>query len=423
MFRHLYILSLSDEDDGAKKTDKDDGRAGASMQKGAYDREDEEDDEMDQDKIDKEEDEEDDDEIVASQLHSTHLDDDFDDNDESLISMDDAMHQWSAFQTATHPLSLALAAQLRLILTPSQATRLSGGFRTGKRLSIRKIIPYIASGYKRDKIWMRRAVPTKRAYQILLCVDDSKSMGEGLKGASTASSLAAGAASPGHLALSSLVMVGRALSMLEAGQVGVLGFGARVFTAHALDADQSFGAGTSAAGGGAAQTLRRFTFQQDRTDVALLLRNTIDRFKHAREMNAASSSSADLWQLAIILSDGLTPSAAHEKIRVLLREAAEARIMVVFVVLDGSTSNNAANAANAKKGKNGNNGAKAVSDSVLDLKEAKFIKDPVTGASRIVIERYLDTFPFPYYLIVHHLDDLPSALSGLLRTWFAEVNA
>lgn len=412
-----------DEDDGAKKTDKDDGRAGASMQKGAYDREDEEDDEMDQDKIDKEEDEEDDDEIVASQLHSTHLDDDFDDNDESLISMDDAMHQWSAFQTATHPLSLALAAQLRLILTPSQATRLSGGFRTGKRLSIRKIIPYIASGYKRDKIWMRRAVPTKRAYQILLCVDDSKSMGEGLKGASTASSLAAGAASPGHLALSSLVMVGRALSMLEAGQVGVLGFGARVFTAHALDADQSFGAGTSAAGGGAAQTLRRFTFQQDRTDVALLLRNTIDRFKHAREMNAASSSSADLWQLAIILSDGLTPSAAHEKIRVLLREAAEARIMVVFVVLDGSTSNNAANAANAKKGKNGNNGAKAVSDSVLDLKEAKFIKDPVTGASRIVIERYLDTFPFPYYLIVHHLDDLPSALSGLLRTWFAEVNA
>ncbi|EPE08841.1 denitrification regulatory protein nirq [Ophiostoma piceae UAMH 11346] len=406
-----------DADDGTKKTEKDDGRAGASMQKGAYDREDEEDDEMDEDKIDKE-DEEDEEELVASQLYSTHLDDDFDDDDESLISMDDAMHQWSAFQTATHPLSLALAAQLRLILTPSQATRLSGGFRTGKRLSIRKIIPYIASGYKRDKIWMRRAVPTKRAYQILLCVDDSKSMGEGLKGASA--SLAGSSASPGHLALSSLVMVGRALSMLEAGQVGVLGFGARVFTAHALDADQSFGAGASAAGGGAAQTLRRFTFQQDRTDVALLLRNTIDRFKHAREMNVASSSSADLWQLAIILSDGLTPSAAHERIRVLLREAAEARIMVVFVVLDGSTSNNT---NNAQKGKSGSAAKTAVSDSVLDLKEAKFIKDPVMGTSRIVIERYLDTFPFPYYLIVHHLDDLPSALSGLLRTWFAEVNA
>ncbi|CAK7224448.1 AAA ATPase midasin [Sporothrix curviconia] len=408
-----------DEDDGAKKTEREDGRAGASMQKGAYDDEDE-DEEME---VDKEDDaEEEDEEEVATQLHSTHLDDDdvFDDNDASLLSMDEALRQWSAFQTATHPLSLALAAQLRLILTPSQATRLSGGFRTGKRLSIRKIIPYIASGYKRDKIWMRRSVPTKRAYQILLCVDDSKSMGENSDGVSN---------SPGHLALSSLVMVGRALSMLEAGQVGVVGFGARVFTAHALDADQSFGAGASSgASGGAAQTLRRFTFQQDRTDVALLLRNTIDRFKHAREMNAAASSSADLWQLALVLSDGLTPSAAHERIRQLLREAAEARIMVVFVILDGSGGGSSSSGGNSndKKGQNGVNGVngkKKTNDSVLDLKEAKFVKDPATGTSRIVIERYLDTFPFPYYLIVHHLDDLPSALSGLLRTWFAEVNA
>ncbi|CAK7216238.1 AAA ATPase midasin [Sporothrix bragantina] len=399
-----------DEDDGAKKTEREDGRAGASMQKGAYDREDDEDEDMEMDeKDDVDEDDEEVDEEVTTQLLSTHLDDDFfDDNDESLLSMDEAIQQWSAFQTATHPLSLALAAQLRLILTPSQATRLSGGFRTGKRLSIRKIIPYIASGYKRDKIWMRRSVPTKRAYQIMLCVDDSKSMGENSDGVSN---------SPGHLALSSLVMVGRALSMLEAGQVGVVGFGARVFTAHALDADQSFGAGASGASGGAAQTLRRFTFQQDRTDVALLLRNTIDRFKHAREMNAASSSSADLWQLALVLSDGLTPSAAHERIRQLLREAAEARIMVVFVILDGSGGS-----SNDKKDK-GANTKKKTNDSVLDLKEAKFIKDPATGTSRIVIERYLDTFPFPYYLIVHHLDDLPSALSGLLRTWFAEVNA
>lgn len=406
------------EDDGAKKTERDDGRTGASMQKGAYDRNEDEDDEMDEDQIKQENEEDDeDDDLVTNQLLTTHLDDVFDEDDASLISMDDAIRQWSGFQTATHPLSLALAAQLRLILTPSQATRLSGGFRTGKRLSIRKIIPYIASGYKRDKIWMRRSVPTKRAYQILLCVDDSKSMGEGLADVS-ASSDSALSSSPGHLALSSLVMVGRALSMLEAGQVGVLGFGARVFTAHALDADQSFGAGASGAGGAAAQTLRRFTFQQDRTDVALLLRNTIDRFKHAREMNVASSSSADLWQLAIILSDGLTPSAAHERIRLLLREAAEARIMVVFVILDGDSGKNG---DNKPKGKNG--AAANGSDSVLDLKEAKFIKDPVTGTSRIVIERYLDTFPFPYYLIVHHLDDLPSALSGLLRTWFAEVNA
>ena len=56
---------------------------------------------------------------------------------------------------------------------------------------------------------------------------------------------------------------------------------------------------------------------------------------------------------------------------------------------------------------------------MLELKEAKFVREG--GESRVVIERYLDTFPFQYYLIVHNLEELPSALAGLLRSWFAEV--
>ena len=75
--------------------------------------------------------------------------------------------------------------------------------------------------------------------------------------------------------------------------------------------------------------------------------------------------------------------------------------MIVFIIMDDTGK---------KKG-----------DSVLELKEAKFVRDG--GESKVVIERYLDTFPFQYYLIVHHLEELPSALAGLLRTWFAEVNA
>ena len=74
--------------------------------------------------------------------------------------------------------------------------------------------------------------------------------------------------------------------------------------------------------------------------------------------------------------------------------------MVVFIIMDDTGK---------KKG-----------DSVLELKEAKFVKGD-DGESRVVIERYLDTFPFQYYLIVHNLEELPSALAGLLRTWFAEV--
>lgn len=316
-------------------------------------------------------------EETSTQLSATHISDE----DRPLRDYAMSLESWTNFQTKTHPLSLALTSQLRLILTPSQSTKLSGSYRTGKRLNIKKIIPYIASSYKRDKIWMRRAIPTKRTYQILLCVDDSRSMGE---------------TSSGTMALESLVMVSRALAMLEVGQVGVLGFGADVFTAHDLTAPllSSHDAG--------AKVLQQFDFEQDRTDISLLIRRTIDQFRAARGAGGRGGAGEDLWQLALILSDGLTPSAAHERIRRLLREALEERIMVVFIIMDDSS---------AKRG-----------DSVLELKEARFVKE-ADGNSRVVIERYLDTFPFQYYLIVHNLEDLPGALAGLLRTWFAEVNS
>lgn len=362
-----------DESKDQEMPERDESRTGVATRRGAFNRERSESPtramEMEQE-----------DEIVeetSTQLSITHISDE----DQPLRDYASSLESWTTFQTTTHPLSLALTSQLRLILIPSQSTKLSGSYRTGKRLNIKKIIPYIASSYKRDKIWMRRAIPTKRTYQILLCVDDSRSMGE---------------TTSGTMALESLVMVSRALAMLEVGQVGVLGFGADVFTAHDLTAPllNSHDAG--------AKVLQRFSFQQDRTDIGLLIRRTIDQFRAARNTNRSGSGGEDLWQLALILSDGLTPSSAHERIRRLLREALEERIMVVFIIMDDSST---------KKG-----------DSVLELKEARFLKE-ADGNSRVVIERYLDTFPFQYYLIVHNLEDLPGALAELLRTWFAEVNA
>lgn len=53
---------------------------------------------------------------------------------------------------------------------------LRGDYRTGKRLNMRKVIPYIASQFRKDKIWLRRTKPSKREYHICLAVDDSSSM-------------------------------------------------------------------------------------------------------------------------------------------------------------------------------------------------------------------------------------------------------
>ncbi|SPO01153.1 related to midasin (AAA ATPase) [Cephalotrichum gorgonifer] len=353
---------------------EDDGRSGVKTRQGGQQRSPSPEptlDSAEETKLD--EDQKEEIEETSTQLSATHL------NDTPLRPYADALHDWVTYQTKTQALSQSLTSQLRLILTPSQSTKLSGSFRTGKRLNIKRIIPYIASSYKRDKIWMRRAIPTKRTYQILLCLDDSKSMAESHSGA---------------LALESLVMVARSLTTLEAGQVGVLGFGEHVFEAHDLSAPfSSHDAG--------ARALQKFTFSQDKTDVANLISQTTSLFRAAR-LTSSSSASSDLWQLSLILSDGLTQSSTHDNIRRLLRESLQERIITVFIVLDDPS--------------------KRKSESVLNLKEARFVKDE-DGNSRVVIERYLDTFPFAYYLVVHELADLPFALAGLLRTWFAEVNA
>lgn len=77
---------------------------------------------------------------------------------------------------ATALLTGELVEQLRLVVEPTLASRLSGDFKTGKRLNMKKVIAYIASNFRRDRIWMRRTTPDKRDYQVLLAIDETKSM-------------------------------------------------------------------------------------------------------------------------------------------------------------------------------------------------------------------------------------------------------
>ena len=69
-----------------------------------------------------------------------------------------------------------LCEELKTILEQKKLTDLRGDYRTGKRLNIKRIISYIASNYRKDKIWLRRTEPNERDYRILLAVDDSSSM-------------------------------------------------------------------------------------------------------------------------------------------------------------------------------------------------------------------------------------------------------
>ncbi|KAI7985390.1 Midasin [Camellia lanceoleosa] len=63
-------------------------------------------------------------------------------------------------------------------MEPTLASRLKGDYKTGKRINMKKVIPYIASHYQKDKIWPRHTRPNKRDYQVVIVVDDSCSMSE-----------------------------------------------------------------------------------------------------------------------------------------------------------------------------------------------------------------------------------------------------
>ena len=294
------------------------------------------------------------------------------------MSIDEARQHWSEHEQRTRNLALLLTEHLRLILQPTQATKMRGDFRTGKRLNIKRIIPYIASSYKRDKIWMRRSMPSKRAYQVMLAMDDSQSMRE--------------SDSRRRLAFDTLAMVCQSLSMLEAGELSVVGFGAAVHVAHDFDTPFAPDAG--------AHIYRRLAFDQTRTDVRRLLAESLPRFRAARLR--ARGAAAELWQLLLIVSDGICEE--HAAVRQLVRQAREERIMVVFVVVDAGAGTE----------------TETERTSIVELQTAQFGRD-AAGETQLRMVPYLDSFPFPYYLIVRDVEELPGVLAGALRQWFAEV--
>jgi len=300
-----------------------------------------------------------------------------------------AQELWSRLELLTGSLSGELAEQLRLILEPTMASRLTGDFRTGKRLNMRKIIPYIASDFRKDKIWLRRSKPSQRKYQVVLAIDDSKSMAEN---------------QCGHLALESAVLIARAMARLEVGEIGVVSFGAggspdsagevggeTVSETDAVRTLHPLGAPFVDQGGPA--LVSQFTFAQDNTladqPVARLLTSLDASLEAARA--EIRGGSEQLQQLCLIIADGRF----HEKevLRRQMREMSQKRgLLVAFIVLDNPKA------------------------SVLDMQTVSFANGKPEFA------KYLDTFPFPFYTLVQDIAKLPAVISDLLRQWF-EITA
>ncbi|KAJ3057055.1 AAA ATPase midasin [Rhizophlyctis rosea] len=285
-----------------------------------------------------------------------------------------AQELWRQYGVITRNLSFELCEQLRLILEPTLATKLKGDYRTGKRLNMRKVIPYIASQFKKDKIWLRRTKPSKRTYQIMIAIDDSKSMAESRSV---------------QLAYESLALITQALTQLEVGEVSVVSFGQDVKLLHPFERTFSDQAG--------ADVIQRFTFEQNRTDVLRMMTSTLGIMEQARTLGIMGgvASGEELWQLQLVISDGICED--HSRIQSLVRKAMELRIMVVFLILDPR-------------------------DSISGLTNVTYPVDAATGLPTVRMGRYMDTFPFDYFVLVKDVGSLPEVLSDTLRQYFSFVS-
>ncbi|WEJ92653.1 AAA ATPase midasin [Yamadazyma tenuis] len=310
-----------------------------------------------------------DEDILMDQLDLNDKDVAITQDDVPPMSLDVARDLWRHSELATQELASGLCEQLRLILEPTLATKLKGDYKTGKRLNMKRIIPYIASEFRKDKIWLRRTKPSKRQYQIMIAVDDSKSMSE---------------SKSTELAFHSIALVSKALTQLESGGLSIVRFGEDVKVVHPFEkpfSNQESGA----------KIFQYFDFQQTRTDIKNLCAKSLSIFE-----NAKISSSSNLWQLQIIISDGVCED--HETIQALVRKARESRIMLVFVVIDGINSN----------------------ESILDMSQVKYEFDS-NGQSVLKVDKYLDSFPFEFYVVVRDINELPEMLSLILRQYFSEM--
>lgn len=97
-----------------------------------------------------------------------------------------------------------LCELIKSVLEQKQMSDLKGDFRTGKKLNMKRVIPYIASNYRKDKIWLRKTTPDEKDYKIMISVDNSLSMKE---------------KNVGKLAIFSLMILTKALQKAQVGEV------------------------------------------------------------------------------------------------------------------------------------------------------------------------------------------------------------
>uniref|UniRef100_A0A7S2K0T1 VWFA domain-containing protein n=1 Tax=Leptocylindrus danicus TaxID=163516 RepID=A0A7S2K0T1_9STRA len=271
----------------------------------------------------------------------------------------DSRKQWMEISAKNNHLSRRLCEKLRLVMEPLVATKLQGDYRTGKRINMKRVISYVASGFRKDKIWLRRTKPAKRNYRVLLAVDNSESMQK---------------SGAGEIALSALATLANGMSQLEIGDLGVASFGEEMKLLHQFQRPWTSESGTS--------IVSNLKFDEKRTRTASCVESALGAME-----NASGNSSQ---QLMFIISDGRIERDNRQSLRRLVREMTERNVLLVMMIVEGG----------GKK------------ESIVNMKEVSF----ENGKPKV--KHFIEDYPFPYYMVLDDMGTLPEVLGDALRQWF-----
>ena len=188
---------------------------------------------------------------------------------------------------------------------------------------MRKVIPFIASNYRKDKIWLRRTKPSKREYNIIVAVDDSTSMR---------------VHNVNQIVDKSLAILCQTLSSLEVGKFGLVKFGKETEIVHHLQVTKKnlvnlhgykvlFTLQSKFAQDDGVRLLKSCTYEQEATHFVKMMKVCETMFKtcHGRSTS----------QLLLILSDGRgIYSEGKNKVLEQVRKLKLANVFIVFVIIE-----------------------------------------------------------------------------------------
>lgn len=194
-------------------------------------------------------------------------------------------------------------------------------------------------------------------------------------------------------------LVSQALKFLESGKLSIVSFGEapQIILNHSEQFDGP-------------KLVNLLNFSQNKSRIGQLL----EFVRIASAEDAGSGSDNGIFEnLLLILSDGRNIfSEGEQYVRNAIKMARLQRIFIVYIIID--------NPENKVRFDNQTKNTQLFNQitfqhSILD------IRTPSADYKSTI--SYLDSFPFPYYVIVRDLSQLPLVLSDAMRQWFELVNS